>query len=150
MGLRLLSAGVSNPNDVNAQIRRDFPSGRAADVVSKIVSQKESFANDAKLYNEAQGLNAIGNNQFDPFVALNSLQTSLSNFAGTLTSPAMQSAAGVLSSMASSLGSWARNWRIFSKIIRSWRKALRAARFAAGTIGGGSRIDVAASRRTSP
>src|SRR5262249_54710293 len=59
----------------------------------------------AKLYGEAQGLNATDNNQKDPFVALNSLGTSLSNFAGVVTSPAMADAAGAMSWMASIFGS---------------------------------------------
>jgi hypothetical protein len=90
-----------------AQVRRMFPAGNAADLVVKLLQQRQSYENHAKLYGEAKGLDAAnGTNNQDPFVALNSLTTSLSNFAGVLTQPSMQSAAGALDYMASSLGGW--------------------------------------------
>src|SRR5258706_15917682 len=130
--------GITDQNAQIAQVRRMFPAGRSADLVTKLISQRESFQNHAKLYGEAQGLNAIGNNQSDPFVALNSLKTSLENFAGTLTSPAMESAAGVLSSMASSLGSWGAELASFQKDHPELAKGIASGAIAAGTIGGGA------------
>ncbi|MDA9521627.1 hypothetical protein XI06_15060, partial [Bradyrhizobium sp. CCBAU 11434] len=111
----LEKAGITDQNAQIAQVRRMFPSGRAADVVSKLITQRESFANHAKLYGEAQGLNAIGNNQQDPFVAMNSLTTSISNFAGVLTSPVMQNAAGVMSGLATAIGSFSESLAGFNK-----------------------------------
>ena len=134
----LAKKGITSPEDINAEVRRDFPNGRAADVVSKMITQRESFKNHAKLYGEAQGLDATENNKSDPFVAFNSLKTSLENFAGTLTSPAMQDAAGILSSMASSLGSWGNELAAFQKDHPELAKGIAGGAMAAGTIGGGA------------
>lgn len=133
----LEKAGITDQNAQIAQVRRMFPSGRAADVVSKLITQRNSFENHAKLYGAAQGLTAIGNNQSDPFVALNSLTTSLSNFAGTLTSPMMAGAASALSSMASSFGSWGESLSNWQKNNPTTAKVAGAGAIAAGAVGGG-------------
>jgi hypothetical protein len=124
----LEKAGITDPAEVLSHVRRDFTSARAADLVSKLITQRPSFSNHAALYEKAQGLDAIGNNLSDPFVALNSLSTSLSSFAGTLTSPIMERAAGVLSSMASAIGGWGES-------LQRWQKGHETA---AGLIGGGA------------
>jgi hypothetical protein len=102
----LKKAGFNSLDEMVGETRRAFPAGRSADLVSKLIQQQPSFENHAKLYDSAQGLNATGNNKSDPFVALNSLTTSLSNFAGALTSPAMSTAASTLDWMASKVGNW--------------------------------------------
>jgi hypothetical protein len=91
-----------------------------------LIQQRQSYENHGKLYGKALGDNAIDTNQGDPFVALNSLTTSLSNFAGTLTSPTMESAAGALSSMASAIGEWARNLSEWQKNNPMTAKAIGA------------------------
>jgi hypothetical protein len=96
--------GFTTQDQQVGQIRRMFPAGTAADLVSKIVTQRQSFENHALLYGQAKGMNAIGLNQTDPFVALNSLTTSLESFAGVVTSPVMKDAAGVMSSFATWIG----------------------------------------------
>lgn len=123
-------AGITSPEDQIAYSRRLFTSSKAADVVAKLIQQRQSFANHAKLYGKAQGLNAIETNQRDPFVALNSLSTSLSNFAGTLTSPVMQDAAGVLSDFSSRVGKWASE-------LSDWQKNNPTA---AKVVGGGAAV----------
>lgn len=125
----LISHGYKDQNAQIQQVRRMFPSTRAADLVSKLITQAPSFANHAKLYESAQGLNAIDNNQTDAGVALNSLTTALNSFAGTLTSPIMQNAAGVLSSMATQIGGW-------SESLERWQKSNPLA----AQIGGGAAI----------
>jgi hypothetical protein len=100
----LEKAGITDPAEVLSHVRRDFTSARAADLVSKLITQRPSFSNHAALYEKAQGLDAIGNNLSDPFVALNSLSTSLSSFAGTVTSPIMADAARAMSNIARGLG----------------------------------------------
>jgi len=130
-------AGITDQNAQIAQVRRMFPSGRAADVVSKLITQRQSFENHAKLYGEAQGLGAVGNNQSDPFVALSSLTTSLSNFTGTLTSPVMKDAAGVMSTLASSLGSWGESLASFQKEHPDAAKWMGGTALAGGAAVGG-------------
>lgn len=107
-------AGITDRDEQIAETRKMFP-GTSSDLVAKLITQKQSFQNHAKLYGEAQGLGAADLNKTDPFVALNSLTTSLTNFSGALTSPAMQSAAGALDWMASKLGAWQEALTGFSK-----------------------------------
>lgn len=119
------------------QVRRMFPSARAADVVSKLITQRASFENHALLYAQAKGLGAIGLNQSDPFVALNSLTTSLESFAGTVTSPIMEKASAVLSGMASTIGSWGAAFEKFSKANPLTSQIIGGTAIAGGAVGGG-------------
>jgi hypothetical protein len=128
----LTNHGITSQEDQIAQIRRMFPAGRAADLVTKLVQQQPSFENHAKLYGEAQGLDATKNNQSDPFVAFGSLTTSLENFAGVLTSPAMENAAGVLSTMSSWFGSWADELSKFNQGNPTAAKVIGGSALAAG------------------
>lgn len=106
-------AGITDQNEQIAEARKMFP-GTSSDLVAKLITQKASLQNHATLYGNAQGLNATETNKSDPFTALNSLTTSLSNFAGALTSPAMDNAASILSSMSSAIGGWADSLSKFS------------------------------------
>jgi hypothetical protein len=96
--------GYTTQDQQIGEIRRLFPAGTAADLVSKIITQRASFENHAMLYAQAKGLGAISLNQSDPFVALNSLTTSLESFAGVVTSPVMKDAASTMSWLATMLG----------------------------------------------
>jgi len=121
-----------------AQVRRMFPAGRSADFVSKLIQQRQSFENHAKLYGEAAGgAAAAGINRSDPFVALNSLTTSLENFAGVLTQPAMQTASGVLNNLADTFGSWQDELSKFAKENPTAAKWIGGGALAAG-LGGGA------------
>ncbi|QHP69559.1 hypothetical protein EI171_21070 [Bradyrhizobium sp. LCT2] len=106
--------GVTDQAEQIAEARKMFP-GTSSDLVAKLITQKQSLQNHATLYGQAQGLKAAEGNQKDPFVALNSLTTSLTNFTGALTSPAMEDAAGVMASMSGWIGSWAESLSQFSK-----------------------------------
>ena len=130
-------AGIVDQNAQIAQVRRMFPSGRSADLVTKLITQRESFRNHAKLYDDAQGTNAVENNQSDPYVALNSLSTSLSNLGGVLTSPVMANAAGVMSSMATSIAGWGASLAAFNKEHPDFAKAAGGAAIAGGVGLGG-------------
>jgi hypothetical protein len=44
--------GITKQEDQIQQIRRMFPAGRSADFVTKLIQQRESFSNHAKLYDE--------------------------------------------------------------------------------------------------
>lgn len=98
-------AGITDQQDQISRVRRLFPNSNAADLVTKLITQRESFQNHAKLYGEAQGLSATANNQQDAAVALNSLGTAIHNFAGTLTAPIMSDVASTLSSWATGIAS---------------------------------------------
>jgi hypothetical protein len=126
---------ITKQEDQIAQVRRMFPAGRSADLVTKLIQQRESFSNHAKLYGEAKGLGA--DNSGDPFVALNSLSTSLQNFAGALTSPAMETAASVLSSMSATVAGWANSMSKFAEAHPDAAKYMGGGAIAAGVGVGG-------------
>lgn len=78
-------------NDLQAQIgevRRLFPAGRAADLVSKLISQWENIQNHTKLADQAQGLNT------DPFkdasASLAAFTQSVEDFGAVVTEPILQ------------------------------------------------------------
>jgi len=133
----LKKAGFNTLDEMVGETRRAFPAGRSADLVSKLIQQMPSFENHAKLYNEAQGLDAVKNNKNDPFVALNSLTTSLENFAGVLTQPAMETASGVLNSMADTFASWQSELSKFNKEHPDAAKWIGGGAVAAGVGAGG-------------
>lgn len=115
--------GITSQEDQIAKVRRLFPAGRSADVVSKMITQRESFANHAKLYEQAQGLNAVSQNQTDPFVAMKSFSAAVENISGQLTAApvaqfteALNSATGAISGWAKSLSSWAEEHPTQAKI----------------------------------
>jgi hypothetical protein len=134
----LEKAGITKQEDQIAYGRRLFTSGRAADVFAKLVQQRQSFDNHAKLYEKAQGIDAGDTNAKDPFVALNSLSTSLKNFAGTMTSPVMENAATTLSGMAGSIGAWAQSLAEFQKNNPTLAKAAGAGAIVTGAGVGGA------------
>jgi hypothetical protein len=98
-------AGITDQSAQIAQVRRMFPSARAADIVSKLITQRPSFENHALLFPQAKGMDAaLDTNKSDPIAALNALTTSLGNFAATLTSPGMADAAKRMNELAGFIG----------------------------------------------
>ncbi len=78
-------------NDLQSQIgevRRLFPAGRAADLVSKLISQWENIQNHNKLAEQAQGLNT------DPFkdasASLAAFTQSVEDFGAVVAEPILQ------------------------------------------------------------
>lgn len=119
-------------------VRRLYPSGRAADIVAKLLQQQQSFENHAKLYGQAQGLEATKTNADDAFVALDTLNASLKNFAGTLTSPSMQSAAQTLDSWGHSVAGISERFSEWQKKHPDEAKYLGYGAMGAGVAGGGA------------
>lgn len=132
----LEKAGVTDQAEQIAEARKMFP-GTSSDLVAKLITQKASLQNHAKLYGDAKGLGATDINKSDPFVALNSLTTSLSNLAGALTSPAMQDAAATLNWMASLFGNWQKSLSNLGEAHPDAVKIAGGGALAAGLAGGG-------------
>ncbi|CAM5374382.1 hypothetical protein AFEL58S_01626 [Afipia felis] len=130
--------GIMKLEDQLSYVTRMFPQGRAADVVSKMITQRQAFETHAQRYGEAQGLDAAENNKTDPFVAAKSLATSLQNFAGVLTRPIMQGAAGTLTRISGSIGSWADSLAKWQENHKTAAAALGGSAIAAGVAGGGA------------
>jgi len=80
-----------------AAVRKLFPAGTSSDLVNKLISQRESFENHARLYPQAAGLAAADLYQGDALTSLKNLSTVLHDFGATLAEPIMKDAAGVLS-----------------------------------------------------
>ena len=90
----LKSHGYDTAEKQIAEVRRLFPNGNAADLVSKVITQHESFENHAKLYDAALGLNADLTK--DAAVQLDALNASLKDLGGIVAEPLMQPLAGAL------------------------------------------------------
>ncbi|CUT12542.1 Phage protein [Bradyrhizobium sp.] len=110
----LEKAGVTDQNEQIAEARKMFP-GTSSDLVAKLITQRKSLENHAGLYGAAKGMGALDLNKTDPLAAMNSLSTSISNFAGTLTSPVMANAASVMSGLATSIGAFSESLASFNK-----------------------------------
>jgi hypothetical protein len=108
--------GITDQQEQIALVRRLFTSSKAADVVAKLITQRQSFENHAKLYGEAKGTDAILNTyKQDPFVGLNSLATALTNFIGTATSPGMEHAAEAMNALAGALSNFTAGYQKWQK-----------------------------------
>lgn len=100
-------AGITALDDQISEVRRLFPAGRAADLVTKIITQQASFANHAKLYQEATGLGgAKAYLRNDPTVAYNSLKTSIENLAGQMTSSTLTALAPTMAGLSEAIGGY--------------------------------------------
>ncbi len=133
----LEKAGIKDPQDQINEIRRLFPAGTAADLVAKMITQRQSYENHAKLYEAAQGLGANKTNLTDPAVALNSLTTALSNFGAVLTSPVMKNAADVMNWMGEQIGAATKGLAEFNKRYPTLAKVDAAGAVAGGLAGAG-------------
>jgi hypothetical protein len=93
--------GFKDQESQLAEVRRAFPNSNAADLVSKLITQRETFENHAKLYEEAMGINADLTR--DAATQLTGFNTSLKDLGAVVTSPLMNDAAGVLSALSTRL-----------------------------------------------
>lgn len=126
--------GLTSLEDMTTEVRRSFPAGRAADLVSKIITQRESFANHAKLYGGAAGIQGgLSLLSHDPGASLSGLGTSLENLGATVTSPVMDDAAKKINSLSLGLGR-------LSVALADWQKdnPAQAERVGATAIGVGA------------
>jgi hypothetical protein len=134
----LEKAGYKTQQDQIGEVRRLFPNARAADIVAKLITQRPSFENHAKLYGSAHGLNGADELlSEDPFAAANALSTSLANLGGTLPSPLMKDAARSLSGFASQFGAWGAAIDKFDKAHPDLAKWIGGGAIAVGLGGGG-------------
>ncbi|HTV33837.1 MAG TPA: hypothetical protein VME69_12170 [Methylocella sp.] len=94
--------------DLDSQItelNRLFPGSRAADLFAKILVQREAFANHARLYAEAQGIDGgLALLQKSPTAALGALGTSIESVIGTAAAPIMEKFTPAIERAAESLG----------------------------------------------
>ena len=79
----LQSKGYADDKLIIAEVRRLFPAGRAADLVSKLITQRESYENHARLFENAPGLKGWEALSKDFNVQASAFGTSLENLAAT-------------------------------------------------------------------
>lgn len=137
----LKAHGYDTPAKIGEAVHRLYPNVRAANIVMKLEQQEESFKQHAVQYANAKGLS--GAEAFlkeDPTTALNALTTSVDNLTATLTNPVMKPSAGILSSLASEIGSLNKSLAHFDKAHPTLGKIL-----AGGSIAGAGAVGIAGS-----
>ncbi len=127
---------ITDEQEQLALVKKLFTSSRAADIVSKLITQAPSFANHATLMDAAYGLNSASIFRGDPTVQFDALKTSLETFAATLTSPTMQAAAHAMNSIATGLSNLSIRLDDFEKRHPDIARGLALSTIAGGAIGG--------------
>jgi hypothetical protein len=128
--------GITDEQEQLALVKKMFTSSRAADIVSKLITQAQSYENHAKLMGDASGLNSTNLFRDDPLVQLQSLTEAVSNFAATLTEPIMTTAAHAMDYIARSVAGWSASLDMFAKAHPDLAKLLGAGTVAVGGLGG--------------
>jgi hypothetical protein len=130
--------GYTDQQDQLAFVRRLFTTSRAADIVSKLITQSASFQNHASQMNNAAGLMATELIKSDPVAALDALTTSIGNFAGTLTGPIMRDAAVGMSWLSRTFAGWSETLNKFQREHPELAKVAGGAAITGGVVGGGA------------
>lgn len=119
-------------SDVIGEIRRLFPSGKAADALVTMYQQAEAFQNHANLIENAQGLDVDNLTSQDAIFALDALGNSVLDFGATLGQPIMGDAAKTMTTIGKSVAVW-------SMELETWQRAHPlAAKYAAAGAGLGA------------
>jgi hypothetical protein len=103
----LLRHGYDSESKIAAEVPRLFRNRNAQEFVIQTITKAQNFAAREKKFQAAPGMNAGSIYAKDPFVALNTLTTSLGNLGATLTSPLMESAARRMNIIAGGFARWA-------------------------------------------
>ena len=133
----LQKAGVKKEGDQLAWIQKNFTS-TAADVISKMVTQRESFEAHAHQYQAASGTKGQALNRDDALTGLQSVSKSLETFAGVVTAPVMKDAAHGLDAIAGRIGSFSTSLEAFNKAHPDIAKYEGGAALGAGLAGAGA------------
>lgn len=133
----LEKAGVKKEGDQLAWIQKNFTS-TAADVISKMVTQRESFEAHAHQYQAASGTKGQALNRDDALTGLQSVSKSLETFAGVVTAPVMKDAAHGLDAIAGRIGSFSTSVEAFNKAHPDIAKYEGGAALGAGLAGAGA------------
>ena len=110
----LEKAGIKTESDQMAWVQKNF-TGTGANVVAKLIQQRESFEAHAKMYEGATGLKGAELNRSDPNAGMGALSKSFETFLGVLSSPIMAQAAHALDSISAGIGSFSLRMDEFNK-----------------------------------
>ncbi|XYD10521.1 hypothetical protein R1A27_08635 [Methylobacterium sp. NMS12] len=133
----LRKAGIKAESDQLAWIQKNFTS-TAADVVSKLVTQRESFEAHARGYGAASGTAGQALNRDDALTGLQAVGKSLETFAGVVTAPVMKDTAHGLDAIAARIGSFSTSLEAFNKAHPDIAKAEGIAAAGLGVAGAGA------------
>lgn len=106
--------GIKSEADQLSWVQKNF-TGTGANVVSKILTQRESFESHGRQYGEASGLAGVSLNRSDPTAGMGAVSKSLETFLGVLSSPMMVQAAHALDSISAGIGSFSLRIDEFNK-----------------------------------
>ncbi|MEE7460688.1 hypothetical protein MFUR16E_04740 [Methylobacterium fujisawaense] len=134
----LNNAKITSEKDQMAWVQKNF-TGTGANVIAKLIQQRESFEAHGRMYGEATGLKGTDLNRSDPNAGLQGLSKSLETFLGVLSQPIMAGAAHGLDDIATAIGGWSVKLEAFNKAhpdIAKWEApvALGAGAAGAGTM----------------
>ncbi|WP_139234254.1 hypothetical protein [Methylobacterium pseudosasicola] len=110
----LEKAGIKSESDQMAWVQKNF-TGTGANVVAKLIQQRESFEAHAHNYHDALGTAGVDLNRSDPNAGMGAVSKSLETFLGVLSSPMMVQAAHALDSISAGIGSWSLKIDEFNK-----------------------------------
>lgn len=128
--------GVTDEQEQLTLVKRLFTSSRAADIVSKLISQAPSFMNHAQLMREAMGLSGTDELSNDAAVGLQNLKAAFSNFAAVVTEPVMENAARGMGWLAKKVAGLSISFDMLSKNHPDLAKGLAGGAIVGGIAGG--------------
>lgn len=132
----LKQKGITDLPAILAIVEKIFP-GRASDIVTKLITQAESYKDEAQKMRAALGLAATDLYKDDAAFQLKTMGQALTNFGGVLTSPIMTSAAHAMNFISRTFAEWAVGIHEWSEKNPGLAKAVGGTTIAAGLGGGG-------------
>ncbi len=106
--------GMKTESDQMAWVQKNF-TGTGANVIAKLIQQRESFEAHAHNYNDALGTAGVDLNRSDPTAGMGALSKSLETFLGVVSTPIMTQAAHALDSISAGIGSFSLRIDEFNK-----------------------------------
>ncbi|WP_182179320.1 hypothetical protein [Methylobacterium radiotolerans] len=110
----LQRSGIKTESDQMAWVQKNF-TGTGANIVAKLIQQRESFEAHGRMYGEATGLKGTDLNRSDPTAGMGALSKSIETFLGVVSTPIMTQAAHALDSISAGIGSFSLRIDEFNK-----------------------------------
>lgn len=110
----LQRSGIKTESDQMAWVQKNF-TGTGANIVAKLIQQRESFEAHGRMYGEATGLKGTDLNRSDPTAGMGALSKSLETLLGVVSTPIMTQAAHALDSISAGIGSFSLRIDEFNK-----------------------------------
>jgi hypothetical protein len=131
----LKQKGITDLPAILALVEKIFP-GRASDIVTKLITQAESYKDEAQKMRAALGLAATDLYKDDAAFQLQTMGQALANFGGVLTSPIMTAAAHAMNFIARTFAEWAASLHDWNEKNPGVAKVVGGTAITAGAVGG--------------